>query len=223
VDPHLGIKVRNKEDGLKLTAENYVQAKDKDVAVLSEEFKLRLERVMARFDANMRYFKTLSRDKFNEELDKFIALNNFRQIKDLNYVESVAGHYVMVLDEYCQVYIGTSSYRQGIKERIPQHWRKRISLDKLEDRNFGSLPIGSFKPLDTTRIFVWSDDEYTFSEDYALNEYLEGRLVAQFPIDYCLNEGITRIPRELARERLKQRDLKDLRIYGKDALTEFRV
>ena len=186
---------------------------DKDIATSSEESKLKLEKVMTRFVLNMRYFKSLSWDKFNEELSKFVISNKFYRIYDLNSVEDIAGYYVMVLDEYCQIYIGVSSHRQGIKERVPQHWRKQISLDRLGDGNSGSLAIGSFRALDTTRIFVCPDDEYTFFEDYTLNEYLEGRLVAKFPVDYCLNQSMTHIPKEFFFERLRDRDLRDLKVY----------
>ncbi|OME78634.1 hypothetical protein BK120_23125 [Paenibacillus sp. FSL A5-0031] len=212
---HFGIKLRNREGGFKLTVDNYVKMSDKDTATLSEELKLKSEKVMTRFDLNMRYFKSLAWDKFNEELSKFVTSNNFYEINDLNYVEDIAGHYVMVLDEYCQIYIGTSSRGHGIKGRIPQHWRKQISLDQLRGEDSGSLAIGSFRPLDTTRIFVCPDDEYNFFEDYTLNECFEGRLVAKFPVDYCSNQSMVHIPKEYFFERLRERDLRDLKVYTK--------
>lgn len=129
---HFGVKVLNREGELKLTADNYVRKIDKDNATLSEEIKLGFEKVTARFNLNMKDFKSLSRDKFNEELDKFVNSNKFYEIKDLNSVAGIYGHYVMVLDEYCQVYIGTSSRNDGIKARIPQHWREKLSLARLD-------------------------------------------------------------------------------------------
>lgn len=168
---------------------------------------------MTRFELNMKYFKSLSYEKFNEELDKFVALNKFCEIKDLNSVAGIYGHYVMVLDEYCQVYIGTASRNDGIKERIPQHWREKISLARLDGGECGSIHIDSFRAKDTTRIFVWRDDECIFSEDYTANELWEGRLVAQFPIDYCLNSVMINIPKEFFFERLRDRDLRDSKVY----------
>lgn len=218
---HFGVKLRNKEGGNKLTSDNYVKKGDKDNAASFEESKLKLEKVMTRFDLNMKYFKSLSREKFNEELDKFVALNKFYEIKDLNSVAGIYGHYVMVLDEYCQVYIGTASRNDGIKKRIPQHWREKISLARLGvgDGYSGSLAIDSFRALDTTRIFVWRDDECTFLEDYTANELWEGRLVAQFPIDYCLNQSMSHLPKGFLRERLRERNQRDLEVYGKSHLT----
>jgi len=213
---HFGVKLRNKEGGFKLTVDNYVES-DKGIATSSDE-ELKLK-VMTRFDLNMKYFKSLSREKFNEELDKFVASNKFYEIEDLNSVAGIYGHYVMVLDEYCQVYIGTASRNDGIKERIPQHWRAKISLARLDKGESGSLHIDSFRAEDTTRIFVWRDDECTFSEDYTVNELWEGRLVAQFPIDYCLNSVMTNIPKEFFHQRMRDRDLRDLKVYGKSELT----
>ncbi|MGO4695472.1 hypothetical protein AB4Z50_14465 [Paenibacillus sp. 2TAB26] len=210
---HFGRKLKNIEGGLKLTADNYVRMSDIDNANSSEELKLKLEKVMTRFDLNMKYFKTLSREKFNEELNKFVASNKFYEIKDLNSVAGIYGHYVMVLDEYCQVYIGTASRNDGIKERIPQHWSEKKPLARLDAGEWGSLHIDSFRAKDTTRIFVWRDDECTFFEDYTLNELWEGRLVAQFPIDYCLNSVMGNIPKEFFFERLKDRDLRDSKVY----------
>lgn len=222
---HFGIKLHNREGGYKLTADNYVKMSDKDSATSSEELKLKLEKVMTRFDLNMRYFKSLSWDKFNEELSKFVISNNFYEINDLNYVEDIAGYYVMVLDNYCQIYIGVSSRGHGIKRRVPQHWSRQIPLDRLRGGYSGSLAIDSFRALDTTRIFVCPDDQYNFFEDYTLNEYLEGRLVAKFPVDYCLNQSMVHIPKEFFFERLSERDLRDLKVYTKSqrstALTEF--
>lgn len=213
---HFGVKVLNREGELKLTADNYVRKIDKDNVVSSDEVKLKLEKVMTRFNLNMNDFKSLSRKKFNEELDKFINKNKFYEIKDLNSVAGIYGHYVMVLDEYCQVYIGTASRNEGIKARIPQHWREKLSLVQLDRGEYGSLHIDSFRAMDTTRIFVWRDDECTFFEDYTFNELCEGKLVAQFPIDYCLNSVMNNIPKEFFHKRMRDRDLRDLRVYGKN-------
>ncbi|WP_405169399.1 hypothetical protein [Paenibacillus sp. FSL H3-0286] len=217
---HFGVNIRNREGELKLTGDNYVRKIDKDDAIFSEEVKLKLDRVMARFNLNMDDFKSLSKDKFNEELDRFVSSNEFYEIKDLNSVAGIYGHYIMVLDEYCQVYIGTASRNEGIKARIPQHWRDRLSLSRLDRGEYGSLHIDSFRVKDTTRIFVWRDDECTFFEDYTFNELHEGKLVAQFPIDYCLNSVMNNIPKEFFHQRMRDRDLRDLRVYGKNWRTE---
>ncbi|OME55491.1 hypothetical protein BSK59_13525 [Paenibacillus odorifer] len=217
---HFGVKVLNRGGELKLTTDNYVKKSDQDNATSSEEVKLKLEKVMTRFNLNMSDFKSLSRDKFNEVLDNFISSNNFYEIKDLNSVAGIYGHYVMVLDEYCQVYIGTASRNDGIRGRIPQHWREKMYLARLDRGEYGSLHVDSFRAKDTTRIFVWRDDECTFFEDYTFNELSEGRLVAQFPIDYCLNSVMNNIPREFLHQRLRDRDLRDLRVYGKNHLSK---
>lgn len=177
---HFGVNIRNREGELKLTGDNYVRKIDKDDAIFSEEVKLKLDRVMARFNLNMDDFKSLSKDKFNEELDRFVSSNEFYEIKDLNSVAGIYGHYIMVLDEYCQVYIGTASRNEGIKARIPQHWRDRLSLSRLDRGEYGSLHIDSFRVKDTTRIFVWRDDECTFSRITRLTSFMKVNWLPNF-------------------------------------------
>lgn len=74
------------------------------------------EKVLMNFDLNMAYFKTLDYGEFNESIQLFLNRNNeFKEINDLNESEGKTGYYVMVLDEYYQIYIGTSN---NIKRRV---------------------------------------------------------------------------------------------------------
>jgi hypothetical protein len=94
----------------------------------------------------------------------------------------------MVLDKYKQVYIGTSS---DLFQRIYKHWTKQTPFDRLI---FGSiqssrLSINSFRPLDTTRLYIKVDDETFIHEDsYVVNipeKFLCNRTVGGF-----LEEGL---------------------------------
>lgn len=179
---HFGVNVLEKSSGLKLTRENYIEK----VIFSSSRFKKRYtdsiikERTEDRlynYDKNIKYFRSLSKEEFNEELMNFIIKNNFKEITDLATVNGKSGYYLMVLDEYSQVYIGTS---YDMKTRIQQHWRKQMYFDRMI---FGSkeksiLSIDSFRALDTTRIFVYLTAE-TFD--------FEDKLIIQFDNRYLLN------------------------------------
>lgn len=106
------------------------------------------------FDLNISYFEKLDDEKFNKALSSLLKhRKNFRQIYDINELENIVGIYILVLDNYKQVYIGQS---KNIKQRILQHWRKSKEFDKLIYGRIETsiLSIDSFGCLDTTRIFV---------------------------------------------------------------------
>ncbi|MGK7377557.1 hypothetical protein ACSFXN_06920 [Planococcus sp. 1R117A] len=117
----------------------------------------------------MNYCRALLEHEFNEELKNFLNKTEvFKEITDLVGLKDVPGYYLMVPDEYSQVYVGRS---QNIKHRIQSHWNKQKEFDRLI---FGSkensvLPIDSFKALDTTRIFVYITGELDQHEDEFIN------------------------------------------------------
>ena len=130
--------------------------------------------ILENFDLNMRFFASLNHDEFETELDKFLKKNSsFVEVSDLTAYSGVNGYYVMVLDSYCQVYIGTTN---DIKRRIQQHWSKSRSFDRLlfpmYAVNKSVLSIDSFRALDTTRIFVYATKKTYVSEDKYINEFL---------------------------------------------------
>ncbi|MNW44582.1 hypothetical protein D3C74_218200 [compost metagenome] len=216
---HLGVKLRNKEGGFKLTVDNHISVSAKDItSPYFEELKDKMEKVLVKYDLNMKYFESLSRDKFNEELNKLVDANNFTAIEDLNSVNGVSGYYIMVLDDYCQIYIGIS---HNIRQRIMKHWSRQIPLtDLLLGAESGLLPIDCFRALDTTRVFVCIGHEDNFSEDHIVNMPYEDRLICKFSVDYCLNIAYLFAGRELFWERRRNLELRDLKIYGKSHLTE---
>lgn len=113
------------------------------------------------FDLNMAFCEKLDRNKFNEEIEHFLLKHpKFVEVTDLKRYKNATGIYIMVLDEYKQIYIGiTNSSKLGIKGRIQQHWTATKTLDRLifQGINSSVLSIDSFRHLDTTRIFVCTD------------------------------------------------------------------
>lgn len=143
------------------------------------------ERALINYDLNIAYFASLDSKKFNSALKKFIRKNRrFKEISNLNVVDDKAGYYVMVLDEYKQIYIGTSN---NLKKRVMSHWSKRKQFDRLI---FGKvetskLSIDSFRAFDTTRIFVYVTED-TFS--------IEDKFIRSIPDEYCCNRTGGGIP-----------------------------
>lgn len=78
----------------------------------------------------------------------------------------------MVLDEYHQIYIGTSD---NIKKRILQHWSMRKPFDRLlcpiGAVETSILSIDSFRAYDTTRIYACINQDTYEKEDYYIKQF----------------------------------------------------
>ncbi|GMK39086.1 hypothetical protein PCCS19_21400 [Paenibacillus sp. CCS19] len=209
---HLGLKLRNKEGGFSLTADNYIKFRSKDITSPHfEDLEHKYEKAMMNFDLNMKYFKTLSWDEFDVELQRLVASYTFDKVTDLNSIDGVKGFYIMVLDDYCQAYIGIS---HDIKGRIKAHWGRQVPLDQLAmDFSVYSLEIDCFRALDTTRIYVRPCPECNFIDYPLIAGNLENEIVHKLPIDFCLNQGMTGT-KEDVRERLRNRDIRISKVLG---------
>lgn len=141
--------------------------------------KQHYEDCMYNYDLNMKYFNSLDKNIFNKKLDSFIKKNKLKQITDLNQAE-INGVYVMVLDEYKQVYIGIS---KNIKKRIIGHWNYQKEFGRLifGPKETSVLSIDSFGAFDTTRIYI---KEVSWYQNINKLEY---DLVNKFDSKYTLN------------------------------------
>lgn len=148
--------------------------KNRDDEFIEEQTK----RIRYNYELNMKYFNSLDSEEFNKYVSEFMNENNFIEIYDLKQYVGIPGIYIMVLDNYKQVYIGITE--NGIKERIKQHWNARKDPERLIfGQAFNSvLSIDSFGALDTTRIFVKTDGNL-----YAI----ENKVVDGFDKRYLLN------------------------------------
>jgi hypothetical protein len=100
----------------------------------------------------MKRFESIPRERFEGVLSFLLNAAPFQTIEDLTRC-NCRGIYIMVLDQYKQIYIGKA---KNIKDRIKQHWYNKIHFDRLLFGTIESsiLSIDSFGPLDTTRIFI---------------------------------------------------------------------
>jgi hypothetical protein len=182
---HFGVVVRSKKYGLKVTRENYVNISSKSSFrtgyVYTKEYcASHAIWSLINYDLNMSYFDALDKKEFDQEITNFLKLNTgFDQITDLQRFEGSRGYYLLVLDEYKQAYVGTSS---NIAKRIKEHWNKHVRFDRLI---FGGvdnsiLSIDSFRALDTTRIYVSLDN----------SGYEEAQLIECIPKKFDCNRTI---------------------------------
>lgn len=127
------------------------------------------EKCLKNFDLNMKLFESLDHDIFNKEIDDFLEKHKqFQIVEDLTFFDKIPGYYMMVIDEYSQVYIGTS---QDIKKRIQQHWSKIKPFDRLlfpiSAVDSSVLSIDCFRALDTSRVYAYpTSDLYEKENDY---------------------------------------------------------
>lgn len=133
---------------------------------------------------NMAHFASLDPVEFEATLQ--LALDghpDMVEVTDLTEWVGVPGVYIMVLDEYRQVYVGASSESAGIAKRIRQHWTNQKEFDRLiwGGVKTSILSIDSFRALDTTRIFAMMTGDY-FNEEISV--------LAQFPPKFALNRII---------------------------------
>jgi hypothetical protein len=204
---HFGVNMKESIYGDKLSRETYVRPTDKSSFITGQRLSIEKQishsiNALINFDVNMLFFKELKTNFFNKTIDKFLADNQtFKQVFDLNVCKNHSGYYLMILDEYQQAYLGTAS---DIYERIIAHWTKQKEFDRLI---FGGvensrLSIDSFRPLDTTRIYVMKTKRTYSSEDNYINSILE---------KYLLNRtsgGILHLGLTEAISKRKIRDLK---------------
>lgn len=122
---HLGLHLMEKSGGLKLTRENYIRASNKSSfgtgEIYSDSYvKSHTKDCFENFDLNMEYYHSLSKQEFNEELMRFLDKTKvLKEVTELFRLKGSSGYYVMVLDEYSQVYIGISG---DIPRRLRVHW-----------------------------------------------------------------------------------------------------
>lgn len=195
---HFGCTVLSSKYGLELNRDNYAvinnknslskfpslknaYADEKGTTYTDEWCKEYQQLILQNYDLNMRFFTSLNHDEFQGEIASFLKKNkNFVEVSNLNEYNGVSGYYIMVLDKYCQLYVGTTD---NIKKRIQQHWIKTKSFDRLlfpmYAVNKSVLSIDSFRALDTTRIYAYPTKN-TYEN--------ENRYIDDFPRSICATE-----------------------------------
>lgn len=171
---HFGITLGESKYGYKLNRENFAIVNNKSSfgngRIYDDEWcKEKYNRCMQNYDINMQRLFSLNSQDFENEISKFLELHPlFEEVTDLKKYEGVSGYYMMVLDNYCQVYIGTSG---NIKQRIINHWNKIVPFDRIIFGNVETsiISIDSYRACDTTRIYVYRTNDTYRNEDEIIN------------------------------------------------------
>lgn len=196
---HFGVKLIDKGKSFKLTrdefalvntkpslpyfaslAEKNAYADEKGSAYAEEWCIGYRELCLKNYDLNMEYFSKLDETEFANALESFLAqYKRFIEVKSLNDFAEIEGYYIMVLDEYKQVYIGKTG---NIRKRIMQHWSKNMPFDRtllpMYAWEKSCFSINFFRALDTTRIFAWKKK---------VSDGVEAKLIRSFPSRFCTN------------------------------------
>ncbi|MDJ0379204.1 GIY-YIG nuclease family protein [Cryobacterium sp. PH31-L1] len=136
------------------------------------------DEALINFDLNMEFFSQIPPADFEAALTKMLQKNKqLRPVSDLKDWTGDGGLYVMVFDEYRQVYVGQSG---NIRARIKKHWSGTKAFDRLlcGSPEESVLSIDSFRCLDTTRIFAARTTRV---------DVLERRILSTLPKEYVLN------------------------------------
>lgn len=196
---HFGIKLIHRKYSFKLNREEFALISTKPSLPMFENLikreaytddsgseyredwcKKYRELCLQNYDLNIKYFNLLDYADFNSAITSFLKKHKkFQQVENLKVYDSISGYYMMILDEYKQVYIGKSD---DIKRRIQQHWSSTKPFDRILFPMYAvttsCFSIDFFRALDTTRIFVWKRD---------LSDGVEKNLIADFPEKYSTN------------------------------------
>lgn len=155
---------------------------DETLTTYKNEFCIEHQKkCLINYDLNMNFFNKIEYTDFEKIINKLKnRYKKLEEIKDLTHYEKKSGIYILVLDEYKQIYIGQTN---DIKKRILQHWTRKKQFFQLifGEIDKSILSIDSFGALDTTRIFVYETDDFYKQLD------LEDKIVNYVPKDYILN------------------------------------
>ena len=170
---HFNAIFRESKYGWYLTRETYIPALTptaRSYAINQKQINRYIADALKNYDLNMLFYESLNSENFNNELNKFLnKFPQFKQLTDLNEAKNKEGYYIMVLDKYKQLYIGTG---KDIYTRLRKHLSDNIDFWNLlwGDVTESKLSINSFRPFDTTRIYVYYTPDSFKLEDYYINE-----------------------------------------------------
>lgn len=163
--------------------DNYLKVfEDETLTTYTDNYCIKHQKdCLINYDLNMKFFNEIKYGDFERIISKLIRkFKKLREIKDLNSYEGKGGIYILILDEYKQIYIGQSN---DIKKRILQHWTRRKEFFKLifGKKETSVLSIDSFGALDTTRIFIYE------IENLYEQLKIEEKITDYIPKEYLLN------------------------------------
>lgn len=163
--------------------ENYLKVfEDNSLTTFNNNYCIEHQKnCLINYDLNMNFFSKINYNDFEKMITSLKKkFKKLIEIQDLSIYDKKPGIYILVLDEYKQVYVGQT---RDIKKRILQHWTNRKEFFKLifGDVETSVLSIDSFGALDTTRILIYQIGDLFLQLD------LEDKITKFIPKEYLLN------------------------------------
>lgn len=176
---HFGVLFDEEKNPKYMTIDNFINRNLEQNKYLTDFAK---EKALKNYNLNIRYFINLNQEEFNRTLTYLLNLYAFVEIKDLNEIKGRQGIYILVLDNYKQIYIGQTN--RDLKARILRHFNIEIPFQRVPFVRYDTLPIDAFKPLDTTRIFT------LFTSEQNVIDEIESKLINECDKKFLLNKTI---------------------------------
>lgn len=176
---HFGVVFNEEKTSKYMTKNNFVNRNLKQNMLLTDYAK---NKALNNYDLNMKYFDNLNHTEFDNELNKLLNIYAFVKINDLNFLKGRKGIYILVLDNYKQIYIGQTNH--DLKNRIIRHFTIEIPFQRVPFVRYNTLPIDAFKPLDITRIYTLYSSEQNILDEF------ESKLINKCNKKYLLNKTI---------------------------------
>ncbi len=168
------------------------------------------ENAYKNYDMCMEYYGILDKDEFNNSLKDILDMYPLDGINDLKKLKGKRGIYILVLEEYKQIYIGQSS--RDLRERILRHFKKFLTLGEVPYVKYDTLPIDAFKPMDITKIFCMYSSNQRELDDMEIkyinkcpNRFLANKMLGgKIYNDYdFVDKFLSRIKKDIKNEIIK--------------------
>ena len=108
---HFNSIFKESKYGWNLSREKYIPTLTESSKAMFEndkEIAKYIDDCLNNFDLNMSFFKKLDKNDFNNELNIFLNKHKeFTELLNLDETKDKSGYYIMVLDNFKQIYIGT--------------------------------------------------------------------------------------------------------------------
>ena len=157
---HFGILFNEKKTSKYMTKDNFVNRNLEKNKYLTGFAR---NNALENYDLNIEYFNSLNKCEFESALHDILNSYSFVEIFDLNKVKGLKGIYLLILDNYKQIYVGQTN--RDLKARILRHFKIEIPFQRVPFVKYDTLPIDAFKPLDTTRIYILLTSEQKLMDE----------------------------------------------------------
>ena len=107
---HFGIWINNKRKYLKINRDEHAEIDNKNHSLSDEYCIKQQERCLINYDLNMRFFSKIKYEDFEKVIKKLKKkFKKLVETTDLSIYGKKEGIYILILDDYKQMYVGQTS------------------------------------------------------------------------------------------------------------------